>query len=599
MKLSSLYSNQPKLFPPVTFRSGLNVVYADIRLPENRDADTHNLGKSTFGRVIGFCLLDTINKTHFFKQRDDLFGNFVFFLEIELASGEFLTIRRSIAESSKASFKRYPFGKQDFSAFGEKEWDHWSIAADKSRTLLDGYLDFTEYKPWNYRKGIGYQLRSQIDYSDVFQIDRYARGLHGEWKPFMTKILGLDFKSVERQYSIQSDIEKISLSINNLRSEAGGGILDSGAIEGLLQLKTEEIRELEESLESFNFEKADQKQTRDLVDELDTRIASLNERRYTSLVYLERIEESTTVSRIRFDVSEVKALYQDAGIQFSGQLARTFEDLVSFNRAITEERIAHLASQARSLREEVDHLGEELTELSAERAEYLSFLGSTDAFEKYKSLNRSLVKKRADIETLKRRRRMAESLIALEQKLAELQVEQELVNRSVNANVRGSVDFESGSLFSNIRSEFSHIVNAVINRKALLNIRTNKEGFVEFEAFLVDEQDQPNFAHVGHTYKKFLCIAYDLAMTRVHKSPGFPKFVFHDGIFETVDPRKKTQLINLIRNYETLGVQHIITMLDSDDPGYVRGHPEIKDDEIILRLHDEGEDGRLFKMPSW
>ena len=27
--------------------------------------------------------------------------------------------------------------------------------------------------------------------------------------------------------------------------------------------------------------------------------------------------------------------------------------------------------------------------------------------------------------------------------------------------------------------------------------------------------------------------------------------------------------------------------------------PFITDEEIVLRLHDEGDDGRLFKMPSW
>lgn len=40
MKLSRLYSNRPDLFEPVDFVPGLNVVMAEIRLPENRDKDT-------------------------------------------------------------------------------------------------------------------------------------------------------------------------------------------------------------------------------------------------------------------------------------------------------------------------------------------------------------------------------------------------------------------------------------------------------------------------------------------------------------------------------------------------------------------------------
>ena len=47
MKLSRLYSNRPDLFDPIEFVPGLNVVMGEIRLPENRSRDTHNLGKTT------------------------------------------------------------------------------------------------------------------------------------------------------------------------------------------------------------------------------------------------------------------------------------------------------------------------------------------------------------------------------------------------------------------------------------------------------------------------------------------------------------------------------------------------------------------------
>ena len=57
MKLSKLYCNKPDLFGPVDFRAGLNVVLAEIRQPGNRDKDTHNLGKTTLGRMIDFCFL--------------------------------------------------------------------------------------------------------------------------------------------------------------------------------------------------------------------------------------------------------------------------------------------------------------------------------------------------------------------------------------------------------------------------------------------------------------------------------------------------------------------------------------------------------------
>ena len=81
MKLSRLYSNKPELFEPVDFVAGLNVVMAEIRLPENRDKDTHNLGKTTLGRLLDFGFLAGRDPKFFLFKHLDLFKDFVFLPE--------------------------------------------------------------------------------------------------------------------------------------------------------------------------------------------------------------------------------------------------------------------------------------------------------------------------------------------------------------------------------------------------------------------------------------------------------------------------------------------------------------------------------------
>lgn len=54
-----------------------------------------------------------------------------------------------------------------------------------------------------------------------------------------------------------------------------------------------------------------------------------------------------------------------------------------------------------------------------------------------------------------------------------------------------------------------------------------------------------------------------------------------------------------MRRYTELGIQSIVTLIDSDLPARPSDQPFFEEDEIVLRLHDEGESGRLFKMPSW
>src|ERR1700733_2721497 len=99
MKLSRLYSNRPDTFAPVSFAIGLNAVLAEILVPENRNKDTHNLGKTTLGRVIDFGFLAGRDPKFFLFKYIDLFQDFIFFLEIELTDASYLTVRRGMAEA--------------------------------------------------------------------------------------------------------------------------------------------------------------------------------------------------------------------------------------------------------------------------------------------------------------------------------------------------------------------------------------------------------------------------------------------------------------------------------------------------------------------
>jgi uncharacterized protein YydD (DUF2326 family) len=89
MKLSRIYSNKSELFGPVDFLPGLNVVMAEIRLPENRNKDTHNLGKTTLARILDFGFLDGRDAKFFLFKHFDLFKDFIFFLEIEFGDASY------------------------------------------------------------------------------------------------------------------------------------------------------------------------------------------------------------------------------------------------------------------------------------------------------------------------------------------------------------------------------------------------------------------------------------------------------------------------------------------------------------------------------
>jgi uncharacterized protein YydD (DUF2326 family) len=598
MKLSRLYSNKPALFAPVEFVSGLNVVMAEIRLPENRNKDTHNLGKTTLGRMLDFGFLAGRDAKFFLFKHIDLFKEFVFFLEIELMDASYVTVRRSVEEATKISFKKHEASHQDFTALPASEWDHLDMPFERARDMLDGLLDWRALKPWSYRNGLGYLLRSQDDFRDVFHLRKFAAA-HSEWKPVLAHILGFNALLVDLHYRKEDELAKKQATAQTIKNELGGSIEDISKIEGLLLLKQKEAEKKQKLLDAFDFRAQDKVHTKQLVDEIDERIAILNAERYSLNQNKKKILCSLEEDQILFNPDEAQRLFGDAGVLFKDQIKKDFQQLIAFNRAITDERRGYLQEERAEVEAELKRINAELNGLGKQRSDTLSFLSSTDVFTKYKQVSDEMVTLRADITSLERQRGFLHRLQELRADIRTLTEERGALQTQIEADVEQQ-NSDKTSLFSTIRLFFNEIVEEVIDRKALLSVSPNQLGHLEFKAEILDKSGNATSADRGHTYRKLLCIAFDMAVLRAHLNDKFPRFVYHDGVFESLDDRKKENLLAVIRRYAGLGIQHIITLIDSDVPARSGNDgPMFDESEIVLVLHDENERGRLFKMRSW
>lgn len=597
MKLSRFYSSKPDLFEPVEFVEGLNVVMAEIRLPENRNNDTHNLGKTTLGRLLDFGFLSKRDPKFFLFKHVELFQGFIFFLEIELEDASFVTIRRGVEEATKISFKRHEAGHQDLSGLPLAEWDHQDMPFDRARDLLDGLLDWRGLKPWAFRKGLGYLLRSQDDFRDVFQLRKFAAA-HSDWKPFLAHVLGFDAQLVTQHYEKEKQLAARQSTAQTIKNELGGSIEDISKIEGILLLKQKEAEKKQELLDAFDFRAQDKDSTKQLVDDINERIASLNAERYSLSQNRKKIIASLEEDQILFNPDEAQRLFEEAGVLFKGQIKKDFQQLIAFNRAITDERRGYLQEEHAEIEAELKRINAELNALNKKRSDILSFLSGTDIFGKYKQVSDEMVTLRADITSLERQRGFLHRLQELRAEIRALTEEHGHLQTQIEVDVEKQ-NSDQDSLFSAIRVFFSEIVEEVIDRKALLSVSPNQKGHLEFRAEILDASGNATSADLGHTYRKLLCIAFDLAILRAHLDDKFPRFVYHDGVFESLDDRKKENLLAVIRRYADLDLQPIITLIDSDLPTRFDNAAVFTADEIVVTLHDEGVLGRLFKMDAW
>lgn len=596
MKLSKLYSNNKDIFKPIIFNEGFNVVYGDIRHPENYKLDTHNLGKTTLAKLLDFMFLAKRNPKQFLFKHEEKFESFVFLLELKFTDGSYLTIKRSVKDNTKIFFKKHNKKHQDFSLLDDKLWEHSDVAIDNARTLLESWFHFDILNQYPYRKIIGYLVRTQNDFINVFKLSK-ERGKDSNWKPYMADLLGFDGSLAKQHYEKLAKIDKLKAQISAISlSDMDNVTKELSKIDSRLLLRQKELTTLQAFIDDFNFDEIDQEKIEKLVDSIDNEISDLNMQEYSVKNNINRINESLVTTKIKFDTREVEKLFEEASILFPKEVSKDFNQLIDFNKEITKERQRFLKEEQAELQLELINIKERLTYLNIKRSESLGFLSETELVKKFKDSNKEIARIQADIAFLEKQKENIDKIQALTKDKRDLESELMAIQDDMSINLT-EVNEAQNSIFSNVRIYFNEIISKVFNKEGEITVYLNKHGNFEFEATYQDIQGNNTSEGDGNTYGKFLCIAFDLAVACAYLDKNYPKFLYIDGALEILDDRKRKLLLEIFRKYSDLGIQIIITSISSEVSGF--NEIPFTQEEIVLTLHDDGREGRLFKMPAW
>lgn len=595
MKLSKIYSNKKDLFEPIKFNDGLNVIYADVKNPKKTNKDSHNLGKTLLISLLDFMLLCKFVKGHFLYDNQELFKEFVFYLEIKTNEGKYITIKRAVLNNTKISFKFHDMPDQDFTELKSDGWDEFEIAFEKSKDLLNSKLGLKVLGEWDYRKGITYFLREQNDWSDVFMISKFSQNDHEYWKPYLAHILGFDAKKVQEKYDFDHQIEELKELKEKHQKLIQVTPEEYDKIKGQIEIKQIELDEARARVDNFNYFKDEIQSNRVLVEEIEQRISEINESIYNIKYEVERINDSLK-EQPEFKVENLKILFDEIGMQFKNDLVRDFENLKKFNEKITVERSKSLKVRLEILLRNQEALIQELEKLNFDREQKLSFLKTKDTFKKARMMQENVTKYELEIANLKTQLNDLNIVSSYDTKISELDKQEEKVIESISSQVK-----EGNNTFKDIRINFNDMIKEVLDYGALLSIKLNKEGNLEFQYGIMNKDDPELMTQQGKgtSYKKLLCAVFDLSVLKVHCKHEFFKFVYHDGVLEGLDNRKKILFLDLIKKFsKDYGIQYILTVIDADMPRDANDKKvEFEKTEIIKELDDSGDSGRLFKMP--
>ncbi len=590
MKINKIYADKP--FKAITFNDGLNVILGEPKDRGDREKDTHNLGKTLLLELIDFLMLKQLTETHFLKRHSRHFSGYHFSLELKLNDENVLTIRRGVDKPSRISFK---FSALDSSSY-DRDCDLCAedITYDKAKTLLNKYLGFDVAMDWDYRKSVSYFLRGQQDFSDVFQLAKYNKGRHVDWKPFLFNVLGFDSDAVRQKYDLEDEKKKLEESIANDKERFSVKSDEIDKLQGLITLEKESNKAIEKAIDDFEFYSKNKEINTELVDDIDRKINTLNTIRYNTTEEIARIEPSLKSDVSVVDMDELQELYGQVGIFFPQNLVKEYQELEKFNKKISLERNAFMKERLETLRKELVEDEKTLKELETRKSELLSILKDKDSYQKFKEFQKKLSKSEASISRLEERLGNMLELRHRENELKKLltQIDEQRLK------IREVID-KSNDTYKLIRSTFSRIIQPVLNVPALISIQQNKEGNIEFHADIQNPQNKEKTAEgYGTTYRKLLCMAFDLAVLIAYSERSFYKFVYHDGALESLDDRKKINFINKVREIcSEYGLQYIMTVIDSDIPHDEADNPVLfSEKEVVLKLHDRDDSGRLFEM---
>lgn len=594
MKISKIYSNSPEIFSEIQFiENGINLIFAEIKESNNENTDTHNLGKSTLAELIDFMMLKKRSPDSFLFKHQSLFEGITFFLEIHLDDEKYLTIKRSIINNSKISFNKTK-ESTNLTLLVDSSWDHNNVAIDKAKELLDTFLDLKVIQPWNYRDALSYFLRTQNDYQDVFQLSKFM-GKHKDWKPYLFHILGFNGQLIENKYNIEEKLEQKKQQYQMLLNEYPGAIDSLDKIKGIKTVLEQRVHEQETQLDNFDFLFKEKEIQKDLVETIESRIVELNKEIYALNFEIDKIKNQLS-DKINFDLEKIEKIYKESLVYFGDQIKSDYKNLIEFNKQISSERNKYITKQLKKFSDRKLVVEKELEELNDKRKQYINFLKEKDIFVKYKSAQNDIVNFKAKIELINHKIELSKKISEVSQEISNLETEKTNICKDINILINSE-----NKTYEAIRIKFSEIVKFIINEDAIISITINKENNIEFNAEILDASGTNTSQNKGTSYRRILCAAFDIALLIVYSTKSFFHFVYHDGLLEGLDNRKKIQLITFLRvNCTKYKIQHIMTAIDSDWPRDENGSKKLFiEKEIIKKLHDKGKDGRLFRLEKF
>lgn len=287
--------------------------------------------------------------------------------------------------------------------------------------------------------------------------------------------------------------------------------------------------------------------------------------------------ESARAERKRQANLELSRKFFDEVCTMLPDLNKTFEDMVSFNDKLCDNKIAYFEDIDAELLVKKNSLEDEKKDLLMKNSQYLSLVAE-DRIDEYERLSTSLMQLRQDIG---RRKEIVDTLERYERELASIQ--DDINSYSTDGSARKGKGGDYQAMMSSFNSYFTPLAQRINNEKPILVYSPDTNKFpVSITEILGSSTGT----------RKSLIAAFDLAYQQFAISNRIrtPHFVVHD-VVENVEGEDLHTIINVANDIDA---QYIVAVLKEKlDSSHITD-----DEQHELQILQLADDDKLFEGKS-
>ena len=574
-------------FKSVTFRSGLNVLLADVTPSSTRRQTRNSAGKTSLVEIIHFLLGSDADKTSVFKRQELVSHAFTGVLRI---GGALVAVTRWCDDDRKVAFADVSATPDWAGHVGAPTFPGRTVDLDAWRSYLgEGWFDLPTTAAASFAKGthgptfrslVGYFARRRVAGGYATLTKTSADQQPWNWQVNLSYLLGLDWQVSRRFQELRMRRKAADVLRKAIKEGDFGEVFGtSAAIRPELARTEDRIARLRIQVENFR--------VHDSYRELADRAARLKNRLSEAAVELTLLDETIVHLERSMQAeqeqghSPVERLYGAAGIELPGIALRRFEEVRAFQASVMENRRRHLGRQADEARERRVAVDRDMAQADDQRSTLLKVLEGKGAFEDLIRLREELGTLSGRAETLRLR---LENAAKLESSIAQMKADGAALELELQANLTGHED--------DIRRA------TVLVDEAIGQLYDDRTGNLLIEAtrsgLKLNISIQGGGNRGGIDMMSIFCFDLMLLQVTARRLRFGPLFILHDShLFDGVDARQVRAAIEYGTEVaRRIGGQYIVLM-NSDEFRRLGPTPEI-DAAVLPRRLTDGEDGGLF-----